>query len=250
MAVNEEVTLTERFMSFNTTGSHNIWVIVDRQGSINESDEANNVFGPYNVNVLAGGQSNFALFKNFLPTLSTLLVPTASAQTPPLQYITTFTYDPLSRLTQAKYHDEKQYDFAYNSIDNRTSLTSSISGTLSTTNYTYDDDSKLNQAGTEIFTYDNNGNQTTINNSTRDAVFDFSFENRLVSHDPTNGDTTSYLYDGLFNRLAKTVGTTTTRYVNDISGDLSNVLAETDNSNAIQKLYVYGAGLVSPGGGR
>jgi RHS repeat-associated protein len=241
--------ITEDDGEFGTTGSHNIWVIVDRENTISESNEGNNVFGPFNLNVVAylQQQSRFAFFKDVLPMLSSLLVPTAHAQTPPPQYITTFTYDPLSRLTQAKYHDEKQYDFAYNSIDNRTSQTASLSGTTSTTNYSYDDDSKLSQAGTETFTYDNNGNQITIGNSTRDAAFDFNVENRLVEHDPATGDTTAYLYDGLNNRLAKTVGSTTTRFVNDISGKLSKVLAETNNSNTIQKSYVYGAGLISQG---
>jgi RHS repeat-associated protein len=59
---------------------------------------------------------------------------------------------------------------------------------------------------------------------------------------------TDYKYDGFGNRLEKATGSSVTRFVNDITGELTNVLAETNGSNAIQNMYVYGGGsLVSQG---
>lgn len=64
---------------------------------------------------------------------------------------------------------------------------------------------------------------------------------------PMPGPTTTYKYDGLGNRLEKTTGSSATRYINDVSGDLTKVLAETNTANAIQNYYTYGVGLISQG---
>lgn len=59
---------------------------------------------------------------------------------------------------------------------------------------------------------------------------------------------TDYIYDGAGNRIAKSNGGSQTRYVNDVSGELPYVLAETNAANQIQNYYIYGAGLQSQGG--
>ena len=56
---------------------------------------------------------------------------------------------------------------------------------------------------------------------------------------------TQYSYDGVGNRLVKGTGVTTTRYVQDINGGLSNVIAETDAAGTITAYYVHGLGLIS-----
>ena len=45
--------------------------------------------------------------------------------------------------------------------------------------------------------------------------------------------------------MVKVKGGVTTRYVLDVNGTLSNVLAETDGSGTITAYYVHGLGLIS-----
>jgi RHS repeat-associated protein len=47
------------------------------------------------------------------------------------------------------------------------------------------------------------------------------------------------------NRIARTEAGVTTRFVLDLSGDMSRVLAETDESGNVTAYYVYGIGLIS-----
>lgn len=59
----------------------------------------------------------------------------------------------------------------------------------------------------------------------------------------TGGNTYHYKYDGLGNRVSKTVNSVETRYIVDPLG--SRVLAETNESGTITAYYVYGLGLIS-----
>jgi YD repeat-containing protein len=52
LAANSETSVTEILVKFTTPGAHNIWVFVDPGNFVAESDENNNVFGPYTFNVL------------------------------------------------------------------------------------------------------------------------------------------------------------------------------------------------------
>ncbi len=54
-----------------------------------------------------------------------------------------------------------------------------------------------------------------------------------------------YSYDGLGNRISRIVNGTTTRYVLDLSGDMSNVIAETNASGSVTAYYIYGIGLIA-----
>jgi len=72
----------------------------------------------------------------------------------------------------------------------------------------------IEQAGSNTYTYDINDNMLTSPNST-------------------------FAYDGAGNRRAKTVNGVNTRYVLNILG-MSQVLMETNSSNAVQNYYVYG----------
>jgi RHS repeat-associated protein len=74
--------------------------------------------------------------------------------------------------------------------------------------------------------------------------FAYDFEDRL-KQSTINSTFSQYQYDGEGNRLAKTAGATTTRYVLDLNGSLSRVLAETDAANAVSAYYVYGLGLIA-----
>ncbi|OXA70286.1 hypothetical protein B0A58_14650 [Flavobacterium branchiophilum NBRC 15030 = ATCC 35035] len=82
------------------------------------------------------------------------------------------------------------------------------------TNFTHNTAGGITQAGANSFTYDINDNMLTAPNS-------------------------SFSYDGAGNRRAKTVNGANTRYVLSILG-MSQVLMETNSSNAVQNYYVYG----------
>ncbi len=88
--------------------------------------------------------------------------------------------------------------------------------------------------------YDANGNLTKRGSDT----FTYDYEDRLIQSN-IDGALAEYRYDGIGNRLEKTDEETTTRYVLDTNGSLSNVLAETDDSGDITAYYVYGLGLLS-----
>jgi len=82
------------------------------------------------------------------------------------------------------------------------------------TTFTHNTAGGITQAGSNAYTYDLNDNMLTAPNST-------------------------FAYDGAGNRRAKTVGGVNTRYVLSILG-MSQVLMETNSSNAVQNYYVYG----------
>jgi len=82
------------------------------------------------------------------------------------------------------------------------------------TNFTHNTAGGITQSGSNSFTYDINDNMLTAPNST-------------------------FSYDGAGNRRAKTVYGVNTRYVLSILG-MSQVLMETNSSNAVQNYYVYG----------
>lgn len=82
------------------------------------------------------------------------------------------------------------------------------------TNFTHNTAGGITQAGSNSFTYDINDNMLTAPNST-------------------------FMYDGAGNRRGKTVNGVNTRYVLSILG-MSQVLMETNSSNAVQNYYVYG----------
>lgn len=249
LAPGQESSVTETYVRFSTVGSHNIWAIVDNNLQENESNETNNVFGPYNVNVLASNSNlnnNFAVIPlqtSLSKIFSWIKVAPAFAQAQPPQFVTNFIYDVLSRLTSASYPDGKQYGYTYDATGNRLSLSTGSGGV----NYTYNNDNQLTQEGNISYLFNANGNITSKNLNPGTQSFTYNFENKLTSYSAANGIKSSYQYDGLGNRLEKTVGSITTRFISDISGRLPNVIAETNSFNTIQNWYVYGYDLISQG---
>lgn len=237
----QSITVTETLTDFATSGPHNIWVLADRTGAVSESNEFNNALR-LDLSV-ALGETVFRRIANLspLPFVKNLFIPKkAYAQTVLPQYITTYSYDPLSRITSASYSD-KTYSYTYDKIDNR--LTQTVSG--ATTSYSYNSDSQLTQYGTTTVGYDNNGNTISKTAAAGNKTFIYDLEDRLTSY--ASGTTTTYQYDGLGERIQKTTGSTTTRYVSDISQELSRVLVETNSSNTIYNWYLYGLDLISQG---
>jgi RHS repeat-associated protein len=110
----------------------------------------------------------------------------------------------------------------------RLSQTATLPG-ISTGTFAYNSDDQLS---TE--TYDNNGNTLSTGGST----FTYDFENRLKS---MNNGAVTVEYDGDGNRVAKTVGSVSTRYlVDDLNPTgLAQVVDEVANG-VVQRTYTYG----------
>jgi len=112
-------------------------------------------------------------------------------------------------------------------VGNRLSQTSSLSG-ISTGTFTFDANDRLS---TE--TYDNNGNTLTSGGKT----FAYDFESRLKS---MNG-AVALQYDGDGNRVAKTIGGVTTRYlVDDLNPTGYAEVVEEIVGGTTQRTYTHG----------
>jgi RHS repeat-associated protein len=107
-----------------------------------------------------------------------------------------------------------------------------------TNTYSYDADNRLLTIDSQTVTHNGNGDLTGI--GTNSFVFDF--EDRLLQCTLTNG-TGTFTYDGIGNRLARTVNVVGRRFVLDRMGALTQVLIETDTNNAPLAYYIYGLGL-------
>jgi RHS repeat-associated protein len=108
----------------------------------------------------------------------------------------------------------------------------------SDTGYTYNDANQIATAGSVSFTHDLLGNLNGANDG-RSLTFDYA--NRLIQT-VIGGDTRTNTYDAFGNRIARTVGGIQTRYLLDLNGGMSQVLAELESSNAVKNYYIYGDG--------
>ncbi len=127
-----------------------------------------------------------------------------------------YTYDGLSRLQQANYNTgERVYNYAYDLAGNLTNMNGATR--------TYNAANQLTNDGTHTLTYDPNGNLT--NDGTNTYTWDRA--NRMLTA-PNN---TSYIYDGLGNRVSQTVSNTVTNYLLDLQPGLTKVLAATTGTN-------------------
>ena len=118
-------------------------------------------------------------------------------------------------------------------VGNRRQRVSSVAGVSSLTHSYLADDRLVGD------TYDNNGNTVASGGKT----YAYDFENRLKG---TAGGTVTFAYDGNGNRVAKTVGGVTTRYlVDELSPTGYPQVVEETVGGAVQRVTTYGLGLIS-----
>ncbi len=161
--------------------------------------------------------------------------------------LTTYGYDIANRLASLtnKKSDNSviaTYNFTLNAVGD---ITQSVQDeplipvlSAETTSYTYNaQKTRLLSAGSDNFTYDNEGQLATGYGST----YTFDYEHRLTA---ISGQQTafSYSYDGKNNRLKAIRDGVTTKYVYDMNG---NLLAEADVNNIITKYFIHGRGLLA-----
>ncbi|MEP3244233.1 MAG: RHS repeat-associated core domain-containing protein [Sneathiella sp.] len=135
------------------------------------------------------------------------------------------------------------FDFAYNTIGQRTSLTTSETAfaftpvSNDTVSYTVNNLNQYSAIGAVSPAYDTTGNMTSDGLHT----FVFDTENRLVS--ATNpAMTASYAYDPHGRRVSKTVDSVTTAFLLDGSEEI----ADYDGNGQMLRRYIYGPGTDEP----
>lgn len=123
--------------------------------------------------------------------------------------------------------------YIYDAVGNRLNRASNIAS-IPTTNSTYDENDRLTSD-----VYDPNGNTTASNGNT----YQYDFENRLTS---LNGGAVTFVYDGDGNRVAKTIGGVTTRYLVDTNNHTGHAqVVEEVVGSTVQRTYTYGHDLIS-----
>jgi len=148
----------------------------------------------------------------------------------------------LANLTASGGQVIADYHFTLDGNGNRThsSQTAPLSPAMpeATLNLNYNaNKTRLVSAGSNNFTYDNEGQLATGYGKT----YSFDYEHRLtVISDGGNNEIFSY--DGAGNRLQATKNGTITRYVYDMMG---NLIAEADGNNLISRYFIHGAGLMA-----
>ena len=150
----------------------------------------------------------------------------------------TWNYDGIYRLTSEAVQDPSgangEVEYTLDPVGNRTSVNSSLPGVQSVSLNSFNLDDWLSPE-----TYDANGNTT----STGGKSFAYDSENHLVS---MNGGAVQLLYDADGNRVAKSVGTTTTRYlVDDLNPTGYPQVVEESVNGVLQRTYTYGLQRIS-----
>ena len=151
----------------------------------------------------------------------------------------TWNYDGIYRLTSEAVQDPSggngEVDYTLDPVGNRTSATSSLPGVQSVSLNSFNLDDWLSPE-----TYDANGNTLT----TGGKSFAYDSENHLVS---MNGGAVTMIYDAFGNRVSKTVGNVTTKYLveDDVNPTgLPQVFEESVNG-VVTRQYTYGLQRIS-----
>ena len=149
-----------------------------------------------------------------------------------------YSYDNLYRLVSEKITEDGKttlYSYAHDAVSNRT--LKSVNG--EETVYTYN---ALNQLETEndiTYEYDLNGNAVRAVSSSKSALYTYNADNKLIRATVQSGNNVSveeYKYDYAGNRTAKISEGEYTKYLLDVNGSLTYVLAELDY-NGKEKCY-------------
>ncbi|MBZ5634919.1 MAG: hypothetical protein LAO55_17495 [Acidobacteriia bacterium] len=148
-----------------------------------------------------------------------------------------YTYDALYRLkaeTISGGSINGAIGYQYDPVGNRQQRTSTVAP-VPAASYSYDANDRLTSDA-----YDNNGNTIASGGNT----FAYDFENHLTTQ--TGSTAVNIVYDGDGNRIAKTVGGVTTKYLVDdrnLTG-YAQVLEEI-SGGAVQRVYTYGLNRIS-----
>ncbi len=109
---------------------------------------------------------------------------------------------------------------------------------------THDENNRINSPG---FSYNDQGEILSKSVNGQSTTYEwYAGDIPGLLKKITKGSTIiEYSYDGQGNRISRTENGVTTRYVLDMSGDMVNVIAETDSSSNVTAYYIYGLGLIT-----
>jgi RHS repeat-associated protein len=148
-----------------------------------------------------------------------------------------WTYDGIYRLTSETItldprSNNGAVSYSLDPVGNRLSNTSTIPG-ISSGMFGFDNNDRLSAE-----TYDSNGNTLATGGKT----FAYDFENHLKS---MNNSAVTIQYDGDGNRIAKTVGSVTTRYLVDDLNPTGFAQVVEEITATVQRVYTYGLQRIS-----
>lgn len=149
-----------------------------------------------------------------------------------------YTYDDLYRLTGETVSDDPggingAVSYTFDAVGNRKTQTSTLPGVADAV-YDYDANDRLTSD-----TSDANGNTTASAGNT----YGFDFENRLTE---MNGGAVGVVYDGDGNRVSKTAGGVTVKYLVDENNHTGYAqVVEELVGGQVQRVYTYGHDLIS-----
>ena len=138
----------------------------------------------------------------------------------------TYEYDNLSNITKETKGEPLEREFP----------------NAGTTNYTYDIANQIATEASNTFTHDLNGNLIRKTSTTQPYKFTFDIFDRVTKFE--GSEEISYVYDNLNNRIERTKGTQTRRYLQNLNGSMPSILMETDVSGNPLSYYIYGNGLL------
>ena len=136
------------------------------------------------------------------------------------------------------------YTYAYDNVSNR--ILKTVNG--EETVYTYNALNQLVSENDIVYEYDLNGNTVRMTSPSKSALYVYNAENRLVRATVQSGNNVSieeYKYDYAGNRIAKSSEGEYTKYLLDINGELTYVLAEMNFDNTEKCYYTRGDELIS-----
>ena len=114
--------------------------------------------------------------------------------------------------------------------------------------YTYNALNQLVSENDIVYEYDLNGNTVRMTSPSKSALYVYNAENRLIRATVQSGNNVSveeYEYDYAGNRIAKSSEGEYTKYLLDINGELTYVLAEMNFDNTEKCYYTRGDELIS-----
>ncbi|WP_019680070.1 VWA domain-containing protein [Ruminococcus flavefaciens] len=158
-----------------------------------------------------------------------------------------YTYDKLYRLTGEKItvgDEVTEYTYAYDSVSNRIMKTRNSAETT----YTYNALNQLTSENGTSYQYDNAGNLISVTSDTKSVLYAYNAENKMIRATVQEGNSISveeYEYDYAGNRTVKKSENDYTYYLNDVSGSLTQVIAELDANGNEKCWYTIGADLIS-----
>jgi len=158
-----------------------------------------------------------------------------------------YSYDSLYRLTSEIITEGEKvtvYTYAYDNVSNRILKTENGEETV----YTYNALNQLVSENDIVYEYDLNGNTVRMTSPSKSALYVYNAENRLVRATVQSGNNVSveeYKYDYAGNRIAKSSEGEYTKYLLDINGELTYVLAEMNFDNTEKCYYTRGDELIS-----